>query len=342
MFSIDIIRYICKYLSDIDINSFLSSDTQLYRFKHLIKFKQLHTLTSKIHSLSYYDSFINLKIICSNWNTYLSNEESDDEFYLLKNKKVMPFILPKNLTKIIIPNFDNDILSVIVPQIKFPLKKIYICVSIGTRWHFEAIKDIPVTHLVVKEKEKEKETKYYQNILRSEIPSTVRHLIFDETFNMVLTHNNIPSFITHLFINNPKYGYDLNLPENLIHLKITNVNIEYLHNFPKTLKSLDINFTSCNLNVLKIYPSSITHLRIDGSFYGEIPRGITHLTIGENFRGEHNLVPSSVTHLIFEKNFDLDKVIVKIPKSVKYLTIPKKYYEQLSDRMLSNIKITYC
>lgn len=353
MFTVDIIRYICKYLSDININSFLSSDITLYKFKKQIKFKQLHILTSKIYLLSYYDSFINLKIIKATYNIYLGCK-SDDKYYRLKKTKIMPFTLPNNLKKITIPEPNAAIMSIIIPQIKRSIKKFSIIFNLSDNLIMPNV-NMPITHLTITKKyvfSNVDSDIFFNNIpqtvqhliidTNSEfkngcVPLSVRHLTFGNFFNIELTSNNIHPFIEYLYVDNYHYKHKLNyLPENLTHLKAPNSSIQNRNIFPKSLKNLDIIVVGDHENII---PLSVSHLKISGVYPVEkkLPYGISHLTISNYFNSVYDIIPDSVTHLIFEKKIGH----VLIPKSVKYLTIPKKYCQQLSDEILLSVKITY-
>lgn len=119
-----------------------------------------------------------------------------------------------------------------------------------------------------------------------------------------------------------------------------------LPNFPPKLTHLEMDEFIPNL---KIFPSSITHLKFRHNFtnFGklQLPQNITHLDVGLNFKGDlDSNFPTTITHLKFGQSFNrniynlppnliyvqfgnsFDQPIDNLPKFLKFLILQGTYH----------------
>ena len=131
------------------------------------------------------------------------------------------------------------------------------------------------------------------------------------SFNEVLKINDIPDFITHLFLcdfNQPIYKYTLSN------------NIRYLH--------FGNNF--CQKIEPYVLPEGITHLFF-GEIYnqplvkGTIPNSVIYLDLGDIFnqKFEKNVLPNNVKYLLLGNLYEYELNSDILPNSLVYLEINK-------------------
>lgn len=152
------------------------------------------------------------------------------------------------------------------------------------------------------------------------IPSSVAHLTFNNGFNRPLS-NAIPSSVTHLtFGDHFNQHIDGQIPSSVTHLTFGGRFVHQIHDcIPKSVKYLEIG-SGFGKVVNDCVPLSVTHLTLNtiNPFGSIIPPSVTHLTFHRNFVGHKtvNYIPETVTHVYFNKMMHL-----KIPATVKCWTI---------------------
>jgi len=116
-----------------------------------------------------------------------------------------------------------------------------------------------------------------------------------------------------------------------------------------------------HLDQLKLFPY-MTHLIFSNNFNQEInidvlPKSLTHLTLSTNYRYKDqikenypnvnikfvdNVLPSSITHLIFGYNFNQEIQSNILPLSLTHLTFSTSYnYKDQIKKKLSNVNIQF-
>lgn len=341
MFSSDIIKYICKFLSDKNINNYLSVTKTMLELKHKIKFNDPHILTKKINKLKYYDSFTNL-IVSKIELKYYSEDDPNNKYLSVKELQPFKYFLPKNLTKI---KFE-----IIIQKLLLECTAKEISVIINDSDQLKFINNTSITNLIVncnydKPYSLPKTIKYlkFENVCfeikPGDIPESVLYLKIGRYDHQLLPgalssnivklsirgHFNfcigsIPSSVTYLKTNN--ITSDDYIPSNVTHCEIDNIN------------STD--------DIKKISVPTITHLIFSKRYdqgISNIPPNITHLTFKFSFNESlRYLLPQSLTHLILPDNYNCD-IHNTIPAGIKYLTIPKSYRKILEEH--TNLCINY-
>uniref|UniRef100_A0A6C0CB88 Uncharacterized protein n=1 Tax=viral metagenome TaxID=1070528 RepID=A0A6C0CB88_9ZZZZ len=164
-----------------------------------------------------------------------------------------------------------------------------------------------------------KSVKYiYLSTDRSDIPSSVTHLMFGYSFDQSI-RDCIPSSVTHLSFS---FYFDqpikIRIPSSVTHLR----------------------FGYCfNHSIKDIIPSSVTHLLLGATFNqsikGSISSSITHLTFDAGFnKSIEDYIPSSVTHLTFR--FGFYQPIKGIARSIKKIVLHNGYNLDIDKDILSH------
>lgn len=329
MLHVDTVRIISKFLSDTDINNFLSASKKLYLFKKDIRFVQKHSLSAKIYYLPYYDSFTNLRVKI--------NEESDDElnniYYCVeKNFNSKIDRLPKYLSKISVTDPVNKIILFLMPNIK------HITVNIFDLKTFDIIKNLPVTKLIV------------NNIHVDEnisLPTTITHLKF---INMSYFHAKKIlkkcTNVTHLIFLDVNFNTGVekgDIPQTVTHLVFGNEFWQSLSSdiLPPKLEYLDLGdiYDKCIYGEY-IYPS-IKYIKLNclSPIDDFIPPTLTHLELNDICDREERCNPTSIKYLILSKNFSnpLNKFIHEISPVLTNLIFKCNYHHSLLNVIPSTI-----
>jgi len=181
----DIIRQICTYLSDSDINYFLSASKQLYKLKNHVQFIDKHILTEKIKMLSYYDNFVNL--IINDNKHYIFPKNLQKIFFKVVNVDLFS-LMPLSVTSVKINNFVwSDIKKITLPNIK----KLVISVR-----------------------------NFDRHIYPNDIPLSVTHLNINGEPAFCLKLNCIPLNVVYLNID---CFFDQNIPTSVKYLKTNRI-----------------------------------------------------------------------------------------------------------------------
>lgn len=279
----DIIKQICTYLSDSDINYFLSASKQLYKLKNHVQFIDKHILTEKINMLPYYDNFVNLIINDDKYYTFPKNLKKI--FFKVINVYLLS-LMPLSVTSVKINNFIwSNIKKITLPNIK----KLVISVH-----------------------------KFDRNINPNDIPPSVTHLNINGEQIFALKSNCIPPNVVYLNID---CVFEQNIPTSVKYLKTNR--ICYNENIPSSISVLEIDTYYDSYKRFHNITHLIFSLVHDCKFSKMLPTNFTHITFKKSHLTPFSkILSSSVTHLILSDSFDKD-IINTVPQTVKFLTIKK-------------------
>lgn len=284
IFILDIIKLICTYLSNFDINYFLSASKSLYKLKNQVQFINKHILTNKINKLPYYDSFVNLIISDDYCYTFPKNLQKIN--FNVTNPKLFP-LMPTTVTSVKINNFDwSSLKKITLPNIK----KLVIDTC-----HFDKSfesDDIPPSITCLKMNH----NFLYGTARLKCIPPNVIYL----RINIVFREGIIPPSVKYL-----KTSHICN--DEYIPSSVSIIEIDKYHEDDKPLhNATHLIFSIVFDNKFKILPPNFTHVTFKKS----------HETPFDK------ILSSNVTHLTLSDTFD-KSIIDTVPLTVKFLTIKK-------------------
>lgn len=260
----DIFLYWRKFLSDFDINKYLSLSKILYNLKFCIEFNEEHELDSKISNLKYYQSFTNLII----------------------TKNCPVDFLPDKIIKV---NFKFCRMKLLINISKYHnLKKIK--VTVDDKINLNLIKNIPITHL------KFMHGYYYvRKIMPGDLSDGIIKLDLGNEYCYDIIKNVIPATVKYLNVGMAPIKKN-SLPPSVTHLR-TSIITEKDH-IPKSITHITLD--GC---IYKILSSNVTHL-IFKKYYKlseNYAPGLTHLTLPD--MNPNYIIPQTVKYLVLPKEF---------------------------------------
>lgn len=256
-FCVDIIKQICKFLSNRNKNNYLSINKFYYKIKLSVTFDDPVLMSNYfLCDLIYYDSFTNL--IMDTIIFLLETYDNDGDFYQQPSSYIIKkyAYLPKNIKKIRYDLNDRSGLILIMNS------NTIIDLTFGENF------DQPITNF---------------------IPSTVIYLTFMFGFNQSIAYA-IPNGVRRL-----TFGYRFNqpiinaIPDNVRRLTFGNhFNQPILGAIPKNVKHLTF-IGDFNQPIIGAIPKSVRYLTLDSYAFnqpiiGAIPFGLKNLTIRKRYK----------------------------------------------------------
>jgi len=184
----------------------------------------------------------------------------------------------------------------------------------------------------------------FNQTIKNAIPFSVTDLTFGNKFNKSIKH--IPPSVVSLSFGQLFDRSFSDIPSSVTELSICTNNLADKIHIPQSIKKLT--FRCFRDNVRKCVPVTVTHLTLNFCLdtiqnclpFFKISCGITHLTIGNNFyQSLNNLIPSTVTHLKFEKYYREPLINEFIPSSVLEIKMHQDDNLLIDDRITSRVKI---
>lgn len=334
MLPFDIINTICYYLSNVDVNNFLSTNIPMHKLKYKIKYTQLVTLTDHLITLPYYDSFVNLYVnkICHKLPKNIKYLILIDD-YALKNLNYLNFSgILQNLTELKISsdifdkienfNFINKIKCINIYDGWFNVETICTMLKkVNTKLILDGIfldlldlESVPKIFIDFINYQQKINLSYVAhedlalNIFQNKID------IFQNKINQLIILINEYQVVKETFD-------DFIIPKSVTVLKWSTCDITEDNNYIMEVVSTKLKIYYYFDNILEyinLFPTA-THLKYN-ILDCTVPPQITHVTT-EFFREKiHEYLPINLKYLKLGKYFDRFDELT-IPKKLKILNI---------------------